>query len=387
MRSLYLAPLVLGSVVHAHQAFWHKAMYCLEGNSGSNNENSNDIISPLYQLPKSQWWMHAVNNCDKFPPPAGTFLELPAGGSFSGEIANNRAFTSLGFNGQYAGDWPDGTAAPIIPSNGDCISSPLLHAHGESDAAGTAFAISYVSDIGDVTPENLVVFTVAYNTPWRRQISYDVPAAMPACPSGGCICAWGWVPNHCGQPNMYMTPFKCKVTGATSTTPVAPGKPPTWCEGNQGACTKGAKQMIYFNQADGNNVDVSSGYQADGSQKSPNYNMKMGFANGAQNDIFGGAPSSPPPKTTTHAAVAPPAVQTTSVATHLNVAVTTKTTSKAAPTTTSSSTVSESTSPATSTSLSASSAKASHCSSKAKRNAAKQILDRHRKRAVLDVSL
>lgn len=38
--------------------------------------------------------------------------------------------------------------------------------------------------------------------------------------------------------------------------------------------------MIFFNQADGNNVDVSSGYQADGTQKSPNYNMKMGFANG-----------------------------------------------------------------------------------------------------------
>jgi hypothetical protein len=32
----------------------------------------------------------------------------------------------------------------------------------ESMAAGTAFAISYESDIARVTPENLVVFTVLY---------------------------------------------------------------------------------------------------------------------------------------------------------------------------------------------------------------------------------
>lgn len=29
-------------------------------------------------------------------------------------------------------------------------------------AAGTAFAISYTSDLSSVTPENLVVFTVLY---------------------------------------------------------------------------------------------------------------------------------------------------------------------------------------------------------------------------------
>jgi hypothetical protein len=57
-----------------------------------------------------------------------------------------------------------------------------------------------------VTAENLAVFTVRYqyahflfginllifarcSTPWKRVTSYDVPADMPACPSGGCICA------------------------------------------------------------------------------------------------------------------------------------------------------------------------------------------------------
>lgn len=88
-------------------------------------------------------------------------------------------------------------------------------------------------------------FFLCRSTPWKRVVNYDVPKAMPPCPQGGCICAWGWVPNHCGQPNMYMQPFKCMVTGATSTTPIAPPKPPVWCEGNPSACTKGSKQMVY----------------------------------------------------------------------------------------------------------------------------------------------
>lgn len=35
-----------------------------------------------------------------------------------------------------------------------------MHAHDQSTAAGTAFAISYQSDLSKVTMENLVVFSV-----------------------------------------------------------------------------------------------------------------------------------------------------------------------------------------------------------------------------------
>lgn len=78
-----------------------------------------------------------------------------------------------------------------------------------------------------------------------------------------------------------MTGFKCNVTNPTSTVPLAPAKPAVWCEGNSTACTPGAKQMIFFNQQDGNNIDVNDGtFQADGQPKSPNYNMKLGFADG-----------------------------------------------------------------------------------------------------------
>jgi hypothetical protein len=110
-----------------------------------------------------------------------------------------------------------------------------VHAQNQSRAAGTAFAISYQvrapftfyaysqliyffhqSDINKVTPDNLVVFSVRYkyvhhhhhlrprliliarflaSTPWKRVVHYDVPAAMPPCPAGGCICAVRALPN------------------------------------------------------------------------------------------------------------------------------------------------------------------------------------------------
>ncbi|KAG6909396.1 hypothetical protein DXG01_000697 [Tephrocybe rancida] len=213
--------------------------------------------------------------CDLFPPPEGEFLEIPAGKDFTVEIAANRATTTLSYNGKYTSDWVDG--------------QPHTDAFNENNAAGTAFAISYQSDLSKVTADNLVVFSVRYHTPWKRLTTYSVPAALPACPPGGCICAWGWVPNGCGEPNMYHQGFKCKVTGATSTNPVAVAKPPVWCEGDSSKCTTGAKQMIYWHQLDGNNINVS-GQDLSGQPKSPAYNQKAGFPDGAQNDIFA-APS------------------------------------------------------------------------------------------------
>lgn len=76
-----------------------------------------------------------------------------------------------------------------------------MHAYNETSAAGTAWAISYESEIEKVTLENLVVFSTLQHTPWKRRATYQVPDLM-ACPEGGCHCAWLWVPDGCGQPNM-----------------------------------------------------------------------------------------------------------------------------------------------------------------------------------------
>ncbi|PVG03262.1 hypothetical protein CPB86DRAFT_695511 [Serendipita vermifera] len=286
----FLRLALLSPVIHAHMTAWTDGMYCLNGTSGGDNQNTNDAVNPLYNLPKSEWWMHHNNKCDEFPPAPGKFLEIPAGGNFTVEIATNRAFTHYSYDGRLVTAWGDGKDHPDDysitnlggepnPSDSGCIPSPNLHTQNETMAAGTVFAISYESDIKRVTPEKLVVFTVVYHTPFKLLATYQVPAALPACPEEGCHCVWGWVPNHCGEPNMYMMPHKCKVTGATSTTPLAPAVPPQWCDDDETQCVQGPKQMIFWNQQDGNNV-VTTGTQRDGDWKSPGYNMKMGFREG-----------------------------------------------------------------------------------------------------------
>jgi hypothetical protein len=176
----------------------------------------------------------------------------PAGGSFNVEMAENKVCTTMSsiVPVDQLGNFGNCRSYDINTygnfANGSCITMPNLHTRNKTDAAGSAFAISYTNDITRVNEQNLVVFTVAPNTPFERAASFQVPAAMPPCPPGGCICAWGWVPNGCGAPNMYMLPYRCQVTGwnkARAKTLAAP-KPPAYCQGNSTACVKGAKQMV-----------------------------------------------------------------------------------------------------------------------------------------------
>jgi hypothetical protein len=83
---------------------------------------------------------------------------------------------------------------------------------------------------------------------------------------------------------MYFQGFKCKVTGATATGAIAAAKPPVWCEDDQSKCVKGAKQMLFWKQADGNNIDVS-GQDLSGAPKSPAYNSKCGFGDGEKEPL------------------------------------------------------------------------------------------------------
>lgn len=109
--------------------------------------------------------MQADRGCNLAPPPGNASVELPAGGSFTVELAHNQAQTTLSFNGQFAGEWPDGQSHPENwsgPGNPpDCIQDDgAMHTQNETMAAGTAWAISYNSDISRVDMENLVVFSV-----------------------------------------------------------------------------------------------------------------------------------------------------------------------------------------------------------------------------------
>lgn len=287
-----LSALALAGVVQAHIAAFAKGMYCENGTDPSNpNFNSNAPVAPLYNLTQDQWWFQHDRGCDAVPPPPGVFLELPAGGSFDVDLANNQAFSNLSYGGSKTSEWPDGGSHPEDWNGGGvgegCIQDGgYMHVQNQSMAQGTAFAIAYKSDLNAITMEDLVVFSVLEHTPWKRAATYEVPAAMPACPEEGCTCAWGWAPKGCGQPNIYMQGFKCKVTGATSTTPLAKAQAPVMCDTDESQCVQGAKQMIIWNQLTGNNV-VTSGSQT------PAYNTRNGFKPGPQNDIFEGAPSAP----------------------------------------------------------------------------------------------
>ncbi|KAJ7290046.1 hypothetical protein C8J57DRAFT_336214 [Mycena rebaudengoi] len=280
--------LALSNASWAHFAAWHKGMYCLNGTTpGYDDSDTNAAVQPLFQHTKEEWWFHHVNDCDEFPPAEGDFLELPANGEFTVELAVNRAFTTLSYGGIKIGVFGDGQNYENGLGGTDCITELNIHTQNESMAAGTAFAISYQSDISAVTPENLVVFTTLYHTPWKRLATYSVPN-LPACPAGACTCAWGWVANGCGEPNIYMQGFKCKVVGRTGDAALAPAQPPVWCEDAPADCVRGARQMIFWNQLEGNNIEVD-GFDAAGSPKTPTYNEKLGFSNGAQPDIFLGS--------------------------------------------------------------------------------------------------
>ncbi|KAJ3740365.1 hypothetical protein DFH05DRAFT_399210 [Lentinula detonsa] len=280
-----VATLSAAALVHAHIAAFTKGMWCINGSTGD-NFNSDDPVLPLYELEFDQWWMHASNGCNQRPPNPGDFLTLPSGDSVVLELASNQAFTSLSYGGRLTSDWPNGQDYPDNNTNPSCITAPNLHTQNQSMAAGTALAISYQSDITKVTPENLAVISVAYNTPFKRLATYQIPDGLPPCPEGGCICGWSWIPNGCGQPNMYFSASRCQVSGNTdSSKSLGSPKPAAWCEGNSTACVKGPKQMLYWHQASGNNIEVS-GYDLSGEPKSPAYNAKCGFADGAQSDIF-----------------------------------------------------------------------------------------------------
>lgn len=299
-------------------------MYCKGGNTGTDDPNTNTAVNPLYELPKEQWWFQHDRSCDLFPPPSGEFLEIPANGEFTVELAHNRGQTTLSDPDADRLEWPDGQDHPEDWNSWEgpgstCLEDGALHTYNETNAAGTAWAISYESDLAKVTLENLVVFSTLQHTPWKRIATYQVPD-LPACPEGGCHCAWLWVPDGCGQPNMYvafesscpcispeqhmvsilfgyhslgrkrsvltsiaryMQGFKCTVTNATSQTPVAPAQAPVYCADDASKCVKGAKQMIAWHQQTGNNIETADGI-------SPGYNEKCGWTNGAQHTIFGG---------------------------------------------------------------------------------------------------
>lgn len=111
--SFVIPALALAGLAQAHVAAFGPGMYCRNSLDPNNpNLNSNAPVNPLYNLTQEQWFFQHDRGCDKVPPPAGEFLNLPAGGSFDIQLANNQAFTNLSYGGSQVTDWPDGGQHP-----------------------------------------------------------------------------------------------------------------------------------------------------------------------------------------------------------------------------------------------------------------------------------
>jgi hypothetical protein len=169
---LSLLPILLPSTT-AHIAAFGPGMYCRNGpNPSAPNQNSNTPVNPLYDLSAKDWWFQHDRGCDAVPPSSPSeFLEIPSGGTFTVELANNQAFTTLSYGGTKTTQWPDGGNHPEDwngngrDPNGDegCIPADeggYMHVQNETMAQGTAWAIAYESDLSKIKMEDLVVFSV-----------------------------------------------------------------------------------------------------------------------------------------------------------------------------------------------------------------------------------
>jgi hypothetical protein len=151
-------------------------------------------VDPLYNMTFDEWWMHGHL---AYPPHPDDVLEMAVGDKTMVELA--------------------------------------------CDLGGCALSVAYKSDFGDVKPDDLVIFTVNHTCVWNLHTYFEIPADMPPCPDGKCICAFHWIhlPDSGSEQSwfhtiyvrkeirstnryvVYMNGFQCNFTGATSTAPLA----------------------------------------------------------------------------------------------------------------------------------------------------------------------
>ncbi|KAI0648942.1 hypothetical protein C8Q79DRAFT_948006 [Trametes meyenii] len=261
----------------AHASIWHPSMYGFNV-TDKTFPYDNRPVSPLIDYTFDQWWFHGHLD---HPPNPGDIFELPAGKPATTEIACNKGATTW-FNSSEGGD--------IRQGDSPCPNSDpsAYHTTGLSDVKGCALAIAYKNDARQVQPEDFTVFSVNQTCVWTRFTDFQVPARMPACPEGGCTCAWFWIHSQdSGGEQNYMNGFKCNITGSTSDVPLAKPQLPRRCGADPdnkkpaapGNCTYGAKQPFYWFQKERNNM-------FEGTYSPPFYTDLYNFKDGAQDDIF-----------------------------------------------------------------------------------------------------
>jgi hypothetical protein len=142
--------------------------------------------NPMINLTFNQWWFHGY--LDTAPPHPNDIKQLPVGQNATTELSCDKDATSW---------WPSGPGGDRqqlhnpSPCPGSNISE--FHTTGIHDLGGCALAVAYKSDAFDVQPDDFVVFSVNHTCVWYLHTNFGIPADMPPCPDGKCICAWFWI--------------------------------------------------------------------------------------------------------------------------------------------------------------------------------------------------
>ena len=183
---------------HLLKALFHDSMWGFNV-TGDTFPYDNRPVAPLSNMTFQEWWFvrllklstnsglrNLKHNHLAYPPPPNTFMDLPAGRPVTTEVACDKGATSF-FASSQGGN--------IQSGNNPCPGSPItaVHTNNFEDLRGCALAITYQSDVTKVQPEDFTIFSVNHTCVWTRFTDFQVPARMPACPEGGCICAFFWI--------------------------------------------------------------------------------------------------------------------------------------------------------------------------------------------------
>ncbi|KAF8324378.1 hypothetical protein F5887DRAFT_988426 [Amanita rubescens] len=277
-------PLLFYSLrVYAHQSIWNPAMWGFNVTSSTFSYDNRPVV-PLMNRTFAEWWFHGHLD---YPPAPGDIIDLPAGQDYTFEIACDKGYTSW-WNSSSGGDVIS-ISEPESPCPGQ--STAQFHTLNEADATGCALGIVYNSDVNSIKPEEFTIFSVNHTCVWSLHTNFEIPADMPACPNGKCTCAWFWIHSpYSGSEQMYMNGFACNIVGSKPDAPaLATPQVARRCgydkynnvPANPSNCTYGAKQPLYWKQAEGEGNNMF-----EGAHSPPLYNDLYHFLDGAQNDIF-----------------------------------------------------------------------------------------------------
>ncbi|WVW82928.1 hypothetical protein I302_104943 [Kwoniella bestiolae CBS 10118] len=262
MSSFALAPalITLLPLAKAHMSLWIDSMYGFD--------QSYEPVTPMAGLSFDQWWFHGYANDQ---PSAVTTL-IP-GNDLTVEIACQKGYTSYGGN-------PTSDACPgdsgSYHAGGSTGSGSGWSGNSESNLMGCALAIAFKPTASQTNPEDFTVMSIQENCVRQRQTSFSIPNNLPACPEGGCTCAWFWQGKNSAN-EMYMTGFRCDVQGGA-----AGGSYPQPVPPRKGAISGPTQPMYWANTP--TNLDYTPDWET-----KPSYNSAWGWTNGAQTGAFGAA--------------------------------------------------------------------------------------------------